>query len=367
MSSMIDLHVLPTKFRTKASVPIGTPTPMKPSGQKETRETSSRSWVKAGLLLMMLCAASNTVCCVTPLGRTEVLETLSSRPASSLSTSFSSANTCKIADALLKKGSHQHTDGWDTCAKAWVHMTLHLSHTEGGFGVTFNDVTKDSTFYTSTSRFVAWLGAFSKERQGLWLPKDDLKDPSPLPLLCLRDIHSKLLSNYNCKESSSQSQVNVGASGGLRFQDGGFQQEETAPLSIPQLNHLFEDSFVWDESSASNAVVTVIPSQHRVTQQILVVFSSQLKSKCGNILTKTVSLRIILNIYRRRTCNVKITLSPVTLANLSSINLVSNFRCSSPPWNPVYVRCVDPSALAFSLSSHRHSYLSLLFCTRFID
>ncbi len=101
--------------------------------------------------------------------------------------------------------------------------------------MTFNDVTKDSAFYTSTSRFVTWLGAFSKERQGLWLPKDDVKDPSPLPLLFLRDIHSKFLSNYNCKEASSQSQVNVGSSGGLRFQDGVFQQEETAPLSIPQL------------------------------------------------------------------------------------------------------------------------------------
>jgi hypothetical protein len=30
---MISLHVLATKFRTKASVPIGTPIPMKPSGQ----------------------------------------------------------------------------------------------------------------------------------------------------------------------------------------------------------------------------------------------------------------------------------------------------------------------------------------------
>jgi hypothetical protein len=35
--------------------------------------------------------------------------------------------------------------------------------------------------------------------------------------------------------------------------------------------------------------------------------------------------------------------------------------------NPVYARRVDPSALAFSLSSHRHSYMSLLFSSRFID
>ena len=104
-------------------------------------------------------------------------------------------------------------------------MVLHLPHAEGGFGVTFNDVTKDAALYTTTSRFVAWLGAFSQERQGLWLPKDDLQDPSSWsssPLLLLRDIHSKLLAEYGCKEGCalSQSQAHVGARGGLSSQDG---------------------------------------------------------------------------------------------------------------------------------------------------
>jgi hypothetical protein len=71
---------------------------------------------------------------------------------------------CKIADALLKRGTKQHADGWDAPSKAWAHMVLHLPHAEGGFGVTFNDVTKDAAFYTTTSRFVDWLGAFSQER-----------------------------------------------------------------------------------------------------------------------------------------------------------------------------------------------------------
>jgi hypothetical protein len=62
---------------------------------------------------------------------------------------------CKIADVLLKKGTKQHADGWDASSKAWAHMVLHLPHAEGGFGVTFNDITKDSAFYSTTSRFVA--------------------------------------------------------------------------------------------------------------------------------------------------------------------------------------------------------------------
>ena len=41
-------------------------------------------------------------------------------------------------------------------------------------------------------------------------------------------------------------------------------------------------------------------------------------------------------------------------SNLLSLNLVSIFRCSSPPHNPVYVSRVDPSVLGFSLSLHRH-------------
>jgi hypothetical protein len=67
--------------------------------------------------------------------------------------------------------------------------------------------------------------------------------------MLLRDIHSNLIDLYDCKEvcSPSLSQVNTG----------------------PQLNRLFESSFVRDESSDSNADVTVIPSQLRVTQQIL--------------------------------------------------------------------------------------------------
>ena len=72
------------------------------------------------------------------------------------------------------------------------------------FGVSFNCVTKDVSFYTTTSRFVSWIGAFSQERQKLWLPKDDLQDSSSWsspPLLLLRDIHSNLISQYDCKRS----------------------------------------------------------------------------------------------------------------------------------------------------------------------
>ena len=103
------------------------------------------------------------------------------------------------------------------------------------------------------------------------------------PLVLLRDLHTKLISQYDCKEvcapsqsqcnigasAPSQSQGNVGASARLDSQNGVSRQQEAVPLVLPQLNRLSQASFARDESSASNAGVAVIPSQFKVTQQIL--------------------------------------------------------------------------------------------------
>ena len=73
-----------------------------------------------------------------------------------------------MTDTLLKKGTKQHADDWDTPSKSWVDMVLHLPYTDGCFGVTFYDITKDTVFYPTTSRFVTWVGTC------LWLSKIDL-------------------------------------------------------------------------------------------------------------------------------------------------------------------------------------------------
>jgi hypothetical protein len=57
----------------------------------------------------------------------------------------------------------------------------------------------------------------------------------------------------------------------------------------------------------------------------------------------------------------------VSLQIQSINNFVSIVRCSSSTSNPVYARRVDSSALVFSLSSHRHSYIGLVFSSHFID
>ncbi len=62
---------------------------------------------------------------------------------------------------------------------------------------------------------------------------------------------------------------NEGARARLSSQDGVPQQQQAAPLSLPKLNRLCETSFARDESSTSTAGVAAIPSQFKVTQQIL--------------------------------------------------------------------------------------------------
>ena len=57
--------------------------------------------------------------------------------------------------------------------------------------------------------------------------------------------------------------------------------------------------------------------------------------------------------------------SPFTRSNLSPLSLVYIFGCSSPPTKPVYPRRVDLSVVSLSLSSQRHSYISILFRSRF--
>jgi hypothetical protein len=46
-------------------------------------------------------------------------------------------------------------------------------------------------------------------------------------------------------------------------------ETQTAPLALPQLDRLYEASFARDESYASNAGVAAIPTQFKVTQEVL--------------------------------------------------------------------------------------------------
>ena len=98
-----------------------------------------------------------------------------------------------------------------------------------------------------------------------------------------------------------------------------------------------------------------------------VAFSSMLKSRVENILAKAAALRVTLNLDGASITSkshTHITHSQSSRLLTSSLMI---FRCSSPPINPVYERRVNSLTSVCSLSSHRHSYIGLIFNSRFID
>ncbi len=79
-----------------------------------------------------------------------------------------------------------------------------------------------------------------------------------------------------------------------------------------------------------------------------------LVTKTTVFLTKTTVLRITNNLHGV-TSHLNESTSHSQTSRLLTSSLSLAFRCCSSPSNPVYTRCVDSSALVFSLSSHRHS------------
>jgi hypothetical protein len=118
-------------------------------------------------------------------------------------------------------------------------------------------------------RFVPWLGAFPQERQGLWFPKHVLQDSSAWsspPLVFLRDIHNVLLTKYDFKEDSPPLSLNLvtGLVLGAARKTGIHSSRKPAlhrgfTTEAGQLNRLHEDA----------STMPPMPSQHRVTQQII--------------------------------------------------------------------------------------------------
>ena len=105
----------------------------------------------------------------------------------------------------------------------------------------------------------------------MWLSEDELLQDSDSwsspPLVLLRDIHSHLITNCDCKDTSTpQSQPDARARVGRSQQDGDSKQQETNPLFLPHLTKFHETYHVWGEDSSN---MTNIPFQHRVTMQIL--------------------------------------------------------------------------------------------------
>jgi hypothetical protein len=160
---------------------------------------------------------------------------------------------CKIADELLKKGTKQHADGWDTGSKDWDHMVLHLPYDEGGFGVPFNCVTKDDAFILLRhALYLGWVLSLRNVRSCGYLRM--ICGTRPLghrPHLC-----SFVTSILSCLLST------------------------TVRRSVCRLNHRVMSELVLDEVPRMVSLnrrrmllspfrIAAVPSQFKVTQQVL--------------------------------------------------------------------------------------------------
>ena len=71
----------------------------------------------------------------------------------------------KIAEALLKKGTNNAHQTWALNHRAWVDMVIHLPHDHGGFGITSNVISRKAALYTTTARFIAFVGTLPLANQ----------------------------------------------------------------------------------------------------------------------------------------------------------------------------------------------------------
>ena len=89
---------------------------------------------------------------------------------------------------MLKKSTQDAYKKWNQQDRAWVDMRLHESHDEGGFGIPNNTFTRRAAAYTTSARFLAFLGTFACRAQQVWLPGNDLQDPPTWDASALRTL-----------------------------------------------------------------------------------------------------------------------------------------------------------------------------------
>jgi hypothetical protein len=169
-----------------------------------------------------------------------------------------------IASALLKKGTRDAYKTWNQQDRAWVDMRLHESHDEGGFGVSNNTITRHAASYTTNARFVAFLGTFARPAQQVWMPGNDLQDPTSWDAPPL--ARSSACTGTSCSSTTAPSSRQWHSSRSRPTQAGAL---------LPTRAHLaFKRSQVSPSASSSSQdqqaqqpPKSVIPTQRRVTEQ----------------------------------------------------------------------------------------------------
>jgi hypothetical protein len=136
-------------------------------------------------------------------------------------------------------------------------MKIQLPHFRGGYGITPNEGSAISAFYSATCALVVWLGSHGGTRPAqhfadAWAPGLDLTSPDSwhAPLLqALSSLHALLLQDYGCVEWTSASDrvpAPLAVSTALPIvQPSVSSRNSPSPLStatLPQLRMLFQST-----------------------------------------------------------------------------------------------------------------------------
>jgi hypothetical protein len=183
---------------------------------------------------------------------------------------------------------------------------------EGGFSVPYNTISRHATAYTTNTRFVAFLGTFDHPAQEVWLPGNDIQDPTTwiVPSLrTLKHLHETLLqderyemmpfittartteqpvANPPAQPSAAGGSASANSGATPPLQSAHNQDDSSGTLVLLQLNRLYEaykrrqDALPVSSTSQDlqPPVSGPIPSQQRLTQQ-LITHWPQFKALCG--------------------------------------------------------------------------------------
>jgi len=120
-----------------------------------------------------------------------------------------------IVEAVCRHGTGGGHVDWSPHLRKFADMKIQVPHFRGGFGITPNEGSAVSAFYSATCALVVWLGSHVGNRPAqdfadAWAPRLNLSSPNSChaPLLqALSTLHALLLQDYGCVEWTSESNL----------------------------------------------------------------------------------------------------------------------------------------------------------------
>jgi len=118
-----------------------------------------------------------------------------------------------IVEAVCRHGTGGGHVDWSPHLRKFANMKTQVPHFRGGFGITPNEGSAISAFYSATCALVVWLGSHKGNKPAqdfadVWAPGLNFSSPNSwhAPLLqALPASHALLLQDYGCVEWTSES------------------------------------------------------------------------------------------------------------------------------------------------------------------